>query len=135
MTKLVAVYGTLRKGLHNDKILRNSKYLGTTTLQPKYKMADAHWYPVVYKSNFDELESDHVVIEVYRIDNETLKVIDVLEGVPDLYKRIKVDTEYGKAYMYVMDASACVGMERIREFDEDSRVYVSDYKKFCEPTF
>ncbi len=48
-----------------------------------------------------EREMD-IYVEVYRVDIETLKRMDELEGYPHYYDRVTVDTPAGEAWIYVI---------------------------------
>ena len=79
---LVFVYGTLRKGHGNNRLLRNSTYLGRSTTSDKYAM-----YGVGCPIVSDQKEVSKIIGEVYKIDEECLANLDRLEGHPDFYKR------------------------------------------------
>ena len=74
--KLIAVYGTLRKGEPNHQVLADSQYLKTIRLKG-FKMYGAHSFPAVIKGT----EDDSIVIEIYRITSQNiLRALDLLEG-------------------------------------------------------
>lgn len=98
----VAVYGSLREGLHNYRVVSRSKKLGMFESLPQYSM-----YSVA--GNFPALidkGSTSIVMEVYEIDEKTLNSLDNLEGyispghTSNHYNRDIIDTPYGKAYIY-----------------------------------
>ena len=84
----LAVYGTLRKGLHNHVLLGNSRYVGKVLLQGE--LYDLGGVPALRKGRAP------VVAECYDIDDTTLRAVDRLEGFdennPDgsLYTRERV---------------------------------------------
>ena len=41
--------------------------------------------------------------EIYKVDETTLEQLDILEGYPEFYNRISINTKYGDAYMYVLN--------------------------------
>ena len=84
----LAVYGTLRKGLHNHALLGDSRYVGKVLLQGE--LYDLGGVPALRKGRTP------VVAECYDIDDTTLQAVDRLEGFdvnnPDgsLYTRERV---------------------------------------------
>ena len=102
MDAKVAVYGTLRQGMGNHRLLGSSELLGTTELKgwKMYPAGLAGGFPVIYAS---EAPEDEIVVEVYECTAETLKgPLDSLEGHPRWYRRQLVDTPFGEAWIYVM---------------------------------
>jgi len=102
--KLVAVYGTLRKGNGNYKRhLEDAEYLGTEVIKG-HGMVSLGGFPAVYRSKDPE---KGVVVEVFRpISEEMKRGLDGLEGYReggDFYDRKVVKTKYGDAWMYFMD--------------------------------
>jgi len=97
--KNLFVYGTLMKGGHIHDFLKDSKFLGYGRTVYEYCMYDMYLFPIV---TCDKVSFIHG--EVYRVDFDTLKTTDVLEGSD--FTRIKVNTLcYDKgilsAWMYV----------------------------------
>lgn len=94
---LVAVYGTLKMGRSNHALMRDSLWVGDTRLEG-FIMYSAGGFPVVYR------DPDHSIwIEVYEVDPKVVSLnLDPLEGHPHWYKREKVDTPFGKAWLYIM---------------------------------
>lgn len=94
--QLVAVYGSLKSGFHNHRLLEKSKKVGEQQVEG-WEMYSLGGFPaVVPSSNFN----DKVSVEVYSVDDETFKNLDRLEGYPHFYDRIKVKTQQGDAWMY-----------------------------------
>ena len=95
MNSLVFVYGTLKKGFSNHRLLAGSEYLGTAQTVEKYAMYSTGT-PIVLK---DEAVSP-IHGELYRVNEATLVALDSLEGHPDWYRReeisIFVDGEQGR---------------------------------------
>lgn len=94
---LVATYGSLKKGFHNHGFIRDSKYLGVDSIAG-YSMYKYSSFPMVVAS--DDI-NDTIMVEVYDISVDTLVRLDYLEGHPEFYHRIHVDTIYGDAFMYI----------------------------------
>lgn len=96
---LVFVYGTLKQGHHNHRLLEDSTYMGKHTIKDGYLMYNLGAYPAVIKQNGEGLP---VHGEIYEITEATLKSLDVLEGYPELYYRETIHTEFGDAIIYLM---------------------------------
>jgi len=97
---LVFVYGTLRQGESNHNYLTDSEQLGRFDTQPEYALHDLGPSPGLVAGH----QSIHG--EVYRVDEETLAKLDVLEDVPVEYRRETIETPYGTAWIYIyQDAS------------------------------
>ena len=88
----VFVYGSLRKGFGNHRLLENSKFLGYGKTKEKYSLY-ADGIPYVVKEPLTQIKG-----EIYQVDDETLHRLDQLEGHPEFYKRELIDviTEDGK---------------------------------------
>jgi gamma-glutamylaminecyclotransferase len=93
----VAVYGTLRQGFGNHRLLENSKFLGKTKTDAIFSM---HGHVVPWISNGG---STQITVEVYEIDEQTLQSLDWLEGYPSYYDRQIINTEFGEAWIYFID--------------------------------
>jgi gamma-glutamylcyclotransferase (GGCT)/AIG2-like uncharacterized protein YtfP len=86
---LVAVYGSLKAGFGNHRLLSESElaFKGMTT--PEFRMLDLGSYPGIVEGEFQ------VDVEVYEVDEETFSRLDRLEGYPSFYDRKKVEvTDY-----------------------------------------
>ena len=84
MTNLVFVYGTLKKGFVNHRLLEKANFLGEAYL-PRTKMIHLGAYPAVIAGGTKE-----VMGEMYQIDDTTLARLDRLEGHPSFYERRQV---------------------------------------------
>ena len=109
MVKLIAVYGTLRKGEPNHHVLADSKYSKTMRLKG-FKMYGANTFPAVIKGT----EDDSIVVEIYRITRQkVLQALDFLEGFDrnnptspkNFYtiQEIKLDSEAEPIEIYTFD--------------------------------
>ena len=94
---LVSVYGSLKKGYHNNRVLGSSELVGSTKTSPEYTMYSLGGFPGVVTGG-----DTSVYVEVYEVDNETLTRLDVLEGAPSFYKHHTIDTPFGESLMYVL---------------------------------
>jgi len=82
------VYGTLKNGFHNHHLLENTEFICSATTKQRYPMVNIEeYFPYLID---DEGEGCHIEGEVYKIGEETLAIIDILEGYPELYNRHKI---------------------------------------------
>jgi len=90
----IAVYGTLRRGFHNHKLLEffQADYLGKSKTVEKYPMVIKHGIPFVGQMKRNEMGSQ-IAVEIYRVSDECLDQLDKLEGEPDWYHREEVSLE------------------------------------------
>lgn len=99
VNSLVAVYGSLRKGKGNHRILDNDRteYLGTTRVSG-FDMYSMGSFPFITDGGGE------ITVEVYRVtDGTTAFRLDALEGYPSFYDRKQVQTEYGLAWIYFIN--------------------------------
>ncbi|MED5389334.1 MAG: gamma-glutamylcyclotransferase [Pseudomonadota bacterium] len=97
MQMLVFVYGTLKKGYSNHHYLRRARFVGEALSLPQFQLFDLGAYPGAWRPGEQRLQG-----EVYAVDALTLASLDYLEEVPRVYRRETVQTEYGAAFIYVM---------------------------------
>ena len=99
---LVACYGSLRRGMGNHHYyLSESEYKGTFPTEPEYTLHSLSAYPGLKLNG-----NTSVVMEVYEVDEDTLKNLNRLEGYcpgekSTFYDRIEIDTPWGKAFTYI----------------------------------
>jgi gamma-glutamylaminecyclotransferase len=99
---LYAVYGTLRKGYGNHRLLDNPycELLGTIKTEPKFKMVSLGGFPGVIPNE----GTQEVVVEIYRVNSENVEQrLDWLEGYPSFYNKTEIPTPWGTANMYILD--------------------------------
>lgn len=103
MTK-VAVYGSLRQGLHNNPLLEGQAYLGTTMTAQEYTMYSLGHFPAVNLT----IPLCKIVVEVYEVDDTCLARLNRLEGyrgegADNFYDCSPIETEdFGTAMIYHM---------------------------------
>ena len=118
---LVAVYGSLRSGMGNHHYyLSNSNYKGTFPTEPEYTLHSLSAYPGLKLNG-----NTSVVMEVYEVDEDTLRSLNHLEGYDPgkkstFYDRIEIDTPWGKAFTYIY----------VNELSKESIVESGDWKEF-----
>jgi gamma-glutamylcyclotransferase (GGCT)/AIG2-like uncharacterized protein YtfP len=126
---LVCVYGSLRKGQYNHQYhLLTSEYKGTFSTEPEYTLHEVSSFPGLKLNG-----NTSVVMEVYEVNEETLKNLNRLEGYcpgdkSTFYDRIEINTPWGKAFTYIY----------VNELSKDSVVESGDwvaYKKLEKSWF
>lgn len=90
-TNLVFVYGTLRKGGSNHRLLENSRFVTDATIRGR--IHDCWGFPGLIR--IDETQDSSVVGECYYVTNEVLADLDWLEGHPNFFQRLLVDVYPG----------------------------------------
>ena len=106
--ELLFVYGSLKKGFDNHKILdKSTKRLGKASTIGKFGMFEDSFgnYPYLITKPISKIDG-----ELYEINREELlRKIDEFEGAPDYYqrKKIKVKTHHGIniAYTYIREGA------------------------------
>ncbi|MFW6179638.1 MAG: gamma-glutamylcyclotransferase family protein [Desulfohalobiaceae bacterium] len=79
---LLFVYGTLRQGCSNHKLLQNARYIGKGQSRRRFSLY-VDDYPYVLKTG----ETSSIKGEVYEVDQQTWQEVDILEGHPNWYCR------------------------------------------------
>ncbi len=101
MMNKVAVYGSLRKGLGNHRVLGESKLIGKEWI-PNYEMFSLGSFPGIRNGK------GAIYVEVYEVDSDTLERLDTLEGyhaknsVNNFYDKEEVSTKFGDALIYTL---------------------------------
>ena len=81
----VAVYGSLRRGFGNHGLLEDSLFIGEALTEARYTMLHLGGFPGVVKKG-----NTSITVELYDVDEETLRRLDRLEGHPGFYERLPV---------------------------------------------
>lgn len=81
----IFVYGTLRKGYHNNPLLDQAQFLGDAVTKEHYGMFGGR-IPYVNK-NYALYPING---EVYQVTGDQLKALDKLENHPDWYHRERI---------------------------------------------
>jgi gamma-glutamylaminecyclotransferase len=97
----VAVYGTLKFGYGNHRLLDKAEFVGMGSTRDKYPL-HVKGLPYLFERKG---EGNNVEVEVYSVDNATLASLDQLEGHPSFYKRKLIDISMSdwttqKAWVY-----------------------------------
>ena len=85
-THYVFVYGTLKRGQHNHRLLAGrARYVATVQTAPAFTMRSLGGFPGVVRGGSTAISG-----EIYMVDDATLEDLDRLEGHPDFYERQKI---------------------------------------------
>lgn len=113
-TPLVAVYGTLKRGLRNHHWLEGAAFLGSD------RLTSATLYDLGPFPGAKPEPSRGVEVEIYRVDATLLTELDRLEDFrprqphTGLYRRDIHTTAYGPAWLYLYNPEV-TGCEAIRQ--------------------
>lgn len=99
----VAVYGSLRKGLHNHGVMGDEREFCGIGKVKGFGMYSLGSYPALTRIG----EHTDVVVELYKVNEPTMVNLDHLEGYPSYYTRklcpIDVRGEEVEAWVYYID--------------------------------
>lgn len=97
---LVMVYGSLRDGMGNNRLLDGLEVKSREQIGG-FKMYSMGGFPFITHASKD----DTITGEIYEVDSESrAQNLDGLEGYPTFYDREQVDTSLGKAWIYFIDS-------------------------------
>lgn len=121
MDNYIFVYGTLLTEERNHYLLENSILIGNGYIKD-YFMFNVGTYPGIQKSNYNK---KIVLGEVYKVNDETMVLLDELEEVGYLYKKELVtiyldNDEIVNAYVYEYI---------LKNYEENNIVNEYDWKK------
>ena len=92
-THKVFVYGTLKRGYGNHRLLENAIYLGKAKTKDRWNMI-GKTLPFPYLIERDDVNGKRVEGEVYLVSSTELQQLDRLEGVPTHYRKEDIDINY-----------------------------------------
>lgn len=86
-THLIGVYGSLRQGMYNHRLLDNdgAEFIKHYTYTLPYKMIAYSSFPALIPEK-DE-KTNNVDFEVYAVDDNTYRMVERLEGYPSFYDK------------------------------------------------
>lgn len=102
--RFVFVYGTLKSGHGNNRLLRWSKFKGVATTENQYVLLDLGIPFLIHGSEVENTELlHHVRGELWKLEDEyDLAALDSLESHPNWYYRSLIHTNLGTAWVYFM---------------------------------
>lgn len=103
----VFVYGTLKKGHYNHRLLEKARYIGPDVITGS--MHDLGSFPAVILAPVGPVHG-----EVYEVTPEMLRRLDMLEGTPHMYQRTRVSMSTGReAWVYTMKKERLAGCRMV----------------------
>ena len=119
---LLFAYGSLREGERDHSAMAGAERLGTAVTAPRYRLVDLGVYPALVAGG-----SLSVVGELYAVDREVRRRLDVLKECPILFERGLVELADGQmAQAYLMREEQVRGKRRL---------HVGDWKQRFAPRF
>ena len=112
---IVAVYGSLRKGLGNHRLLSTSESLGTHTVSIPFHMVSLGGFPALAPNDTVQ----EITVELYRSDDpQVYSNLDSLEGYPTFYNRMQIVVNDKPAWVYyIEDPMYTRGRDRVEDGD------------------
>lgn len=101
MSLKLAVYGSLRAGMGNNRLIEHAKLLSTEKVSLPFDMIDMGAFPGLIKSE----EVNDIDVEIYEVDMPTYQRVERLEGYPSFYDRQLIETSVGAADIYFLHRS------------------------------
>lgn len=106
ISTLLFVYGTLKRGQTNHRLIRNQKFVRKAGTLPKYRLYDLGPYPALVR----DLENGLSVRgEIWDVAPDAFGELDKLEDVPAQYVREPIEVlgidDVVEAYIYVRTIS------------------------------
>ncbi len=110
-------YSSLLRGERDHDLMHRATLLQKTTTQPGFRLVDLGPYGAMITGGDKE-----VVGELWEVDRETLRAIDVRKEVPVLFERTQITTHDGtEAEAFVMPWDRVVGRKRLAVGDWKQR--------------
>jgi gamma-glutamylaminecyclotransferase len=81
----VFVYGSLRRGLHNHRLLSGARFDGEAITSPGFRLYDLGSFPGMVAEG-----SERVRGEAFCVDTATLEALDRFESHPRFYRRTAI---------------------------------------------
>lgn len=114
---LICVYGSLKKGFHNSRLLEQAVFLGKYLTEPSWTLLSLGSFPALIKAGTTSIHT-----EVYEVDKETRDRVYLLEGYSGVrdspnnwYDTTDVITPYGTAEVFYMKNESQYKNNRIVE--------------------
>ena len=120
----VFTYGTLLRGEYNHRVIEPGTFIREAQTADEFLLYHLGGFPGM---TVPEPSSDYaarVVGEVYDVDDETLAMLDRLEGHPDFYIRTKIELADGEeVWTYLLPS------DRLRWRPEPRVIVSGDWRK------
>lgn len=86
---ILFVYGTLKRGGRNHRLLADQPYLGDAVTGPRYRVLDLGPYPGLVRAD----PGLTVRGELFAVSDCCLDELDDFEGVPELFTRERIEVD------------------------------------------
>lgn len=131
---IVAVYGTLKRGHGNHHYIEDSKYVGKGVTKEKYPLVVSGLPYLIEQRG----KGHHVEVEVYRVDDDTMRRLDALEGHPNWYERKQIPIRLSNgsevtAWIYFNRRESAAGQVLHKSFKNTPRHMPSAFRKTYDP--
>lgn len=118
----VFVYGTLRAGECNHRLLQGARLIASARTEPFFRMYSLGGFPGIVPGG-----ETQIVGEVYAVDGAMLARLDRLEGHPDFYTRTPIPLDDGaQAHAYLLRATQVRGKPLIPSGDWRKRAEIQE---------
>jgi gamma-glutamylcyclotransferase (GGCT)/AIG2-like uncharacterized protein YtfP len=94
-------YGTLKTNQSRNHILNDQSFIGSARTKPVYNLYNQGAFPVMVP----DPQGKSIEGELWEVDDNCLKILDMIEGHPNLFKRTEVELETGVAQAYLFQLS------------------------------
>lgn len=102
MSYYVAVYGSLRKGMGNHRLLESNDSVFVKDIEVSgYTMVSLGGFPALIPTGVHS--PGPIKAEVYQVDGAGFSALDMLEGYPNFYDRCLIDSEGEPTWIYFID--------------------------------
>ena len=91
------VYGTLKRGERNHRLIADQQFDGPAVTAPRYRVIDLGPHPGLV---VDVTHGQAVVGELWEVSDCALAELDDFEGLPDPFARRPIELSYGSAEAY-----------------------------------
>lgn len=102
------VYGTLKKGYHNNRLLAGQEFVREVKTKPKYRLYSLGSFPAMV---IDDKNGEVCEGELWRADDNSVAAMDRLEGHPNWYRRQEIEVEGTdepvQGYIYLGSIKGC----------------------------
>lgn len=113
----VFVYGTLRRGERNHRLVARSVFVGDALTKPVFTLYDLGYCPALVAGGHQAITG-----EIYEVDEATLAELDRLEGHPRVYQRSPIHlADDALVLAYLMPLSRVDGCAPIESGDWRTR--------------
>ena len=112
-TRLLFVYGTLRRGECNEHLMVRARFVDAARTERGFELFHMGWHPAMVRGG-----TDAVTGEVWEIDAATLAELDQLEQHPTWFQRTVIALADGRSVeTYLLPRAGVAGRARIDSGD------------------